>query len=290
MVVASLFFVLAVQKPDEGLADKMRPLYVREAQAYTLAVESDPETALELRKESVFVWSNPVRSTTQGSLFVWLRDGRPAALACIFSYPHRTLPGRVITHEFHALNSEKLIVKRDSPNEWVPGSGLARKELPGGPAPADTPAGRLVQLRKLAQGFSGHSVDRDGNRWELRLLATPLYRYAAARTGVVDGALFALMSNGGTDPEVLLLIEAREVEGKQHWEYACGRFSDWSLHIRYRDREVFTYVRAEATPLEQRKSQLYRIYPEKVVTPEGKVLARTEPAPGGPKLVPIEDR
>ena len=38
------------------------------------------------------------------------------------------------------------------------------------------------------------------------------------------------------------------------------------------------------------KLQLYRIYPEKVVTPEGKLLARARQTPGGPQLVPVEDK
>jgi hypothetical protein len=36
--------------------------------------------------------------------------------------------------------------------------------------------------------------------------------------------------------------------------------------------------------------QLYRIYPEKVVTAEGKLLARTRQTPDGPRLVPVEDK
>jgi hypothetical protein len=129
-------------------------------------------------------------------------------------------------------------------------------------------------MRRLAQEFAGYSVDRDNKRWDLRLLPTPLYRYPAARTGVIDGALFALVSSAGTDPEVLLLIEARQDQGKTRWEYACGRFSDWELHVQRKDKEVFSSVRSEKNPFAHDPLHLYRIYPEKVVTPEGKLLAR----------------
>src|SRR3954447_13425815 len=220
----------------------MLPIYVKEAETYSLAVESAPTKALELKKEPVFEWLNPDRAAQQGAVFLWLRDGRPAALACIFSHPHEKLPGRQIMHELHALDAEKLLVKRDEYNQWKPEAGLARKEFPDAPAPAATAGARLLQMRRLAQEFTGHSVDRDDKRWELRLLPTPLYRYPSARTGVVDGALFALMSSAGTDPEVLLLIEANEVGGKVRWEYACGRFSDWELHVSRKDTEVFASV------------------------------------------------
>jgi hypothetical protein len=274
MALLSLFLVLAADDPTGSVARKMLPIYVKEVEAYSLAVESDPRKSLELRKEPVFEWSNPIRNgVQQGVLFLWLRDGRPAALACIFSHPHEKLPGRKINHELHALDPEKLLVQRDA-------------------APAATPAARLLQMRRLAQEFTGHEIDRDGKRWEFRLLPTPLYRYPAAKTGVVDGALFALMSNAGTDPEVLLLLEARETDGKMRWEYACGRFSDLELHVHRQDKEVWSSVPSKTNTWAHDPLHLYRLYPEKVVTLEGKLLARfraTERAPWG-ELMPVEEK
>ena len=176
MLSLCLLLVPVAAAPDEGLARRMLPVYQREVEAYALAVESDPKKSLELRKVPVFEWLNPARSDQQGAVFVWLRDGRPAALACIFSHPEDKLAGRKVMHELHALDPEKLLVKRDSANEWKPQAGLKRTELAEAPAPAATPAARLVQMRKLAQEFAGHSIDRDMKRWELRLLPTPVYR------------------------------------------------------------------------------------------------------------------
>src|SRR5579885_3515532 len=113
MDIFSLTLLLAAGDPAESLAKKMLPIYLR-------AVESAPSQKLELKKEPVFEWLNPARDTQQGSVFLWLRDGRPAALACIFSSPHERLPGRRINHELHALASEKLLVKRDEYNQWHP--------------------------------------------------------------------------------------------------------------------------------------------------------------------------
>jgi hypothetical protein len=290
MGILSLMVLLAGADPDDGLAKKMLPIYVKEVETYSLAVESAPKHPLELKKEPVFECLNPARSAHQGAVFLWLRDGRPAALACIFSHPHRKLPGRLIRHELHALDPEKLVVKRDEYNQWKPQAGLARKELPDATPPALAAGTRLVQMRRLAQEFTGHEIDRDGKRWELRLLPAPLYRYPAAKSGVVDGALFALMSSDGTDPEVLLLIEAKETDGKRRWEYACGRFSDWELHVQRKDKEVFASIRSEENPFAHDPLHLYRIYPEKVVTPEGKLLARIRQTPRGPELIRVEDR
>jgi hypothetical protein len=287
--ILSLIVAIAAGQPDEGLAKKMLPIYVKEAETYSLAVESDKK-GLELKKEPVFEWLNPARNTQQGAIFLWLRDGRPAALGCFFSAPRPQWNGRQVMHELHALDPEKLLVKRDEVNQWKPEAGLTRKELPDAPAPAATPASRLIQMRKLAQEFTGHSIDRDAKRWELRLLPTPMYRYPTAKTGVIDGALFALMSSAGTDPEVLLMIEAREVEGKIQWEYACGRFSDWELRLQRKDKEVWSSVPGPTNPFSHDPQHLYRIYPEKIVNLDGKVLARIKQTAKGQEVTPVEDK
>jgi hypothetical protein len=287
-----LVLVLAADEPTDNLAKKMLPIYVKEVETYSLAVESAPKQPLELKREPVFEWLNPARNAQQGAVFLWLHEGRPAALACIFSTPHQKLPGRQITHELHALDSEKLVVKRDAFNQWKPQAGLERKELPDSGVPGATTGARLVQMRRLAQEFGGHEVDRDGKRWELRLLPTPLYRYPSAKTGVVDGALFTLVSNAGTDPEVLLLIEAKEVGGKMRWEYACGRFSDWDLHVQRKDKEVWSSIPSQTNLFANDRLHLYRLFPEKVVTMEGKLLARIRQTPKAwwGELVPVDDK
>jgi hypothetical protein len=290
----SLVLVLAADEPVESLAKKMLPIYQREVAEYSIAVESAPKQALELKKEPVFEWSNPTRSgLQQGVVFLWLRDGRPTALGCIFSYPDAKLPGRKVMHELHALDPEKLVVSRPGAlNEWAPQVGLERNELPDAGTPAATAGARLIQMRRLAQEFTGHETDSEGKRWDLRILPAPLYRYPAARSGVVDGALFTLVSNAGTDPEVLLLIEAKEVGGKLRWEYACGRFSDRALYVQRRDKEVWSSIPSETNNRRHDPLHIYRSYPDKIVTLEGKLLARiraTDKKWWG-EVIPVEDK
>jgi hypothetical protein len=289
MGLLSLLLLLVGDQPVETLAKRMLPIYAKDAAEYSIAVETAPNKVLELKQEPIFEWSNPARTAQHGALFLWLRDGRPAALVNIFSGSEP--PGhRLIRHELHALDTERLVVKRDAYNQWKPRTGLARKEFPDAAAPAAAPGARLVQMRRLAQEFTGYSVDRDGKRWELRLLPTPLYRYPPAKTGVIDGALFALMSSAGTDPEVLLLIEAREVDSRMRWEYACGRFSDWELHVQRKDSEVYASIPSASNPFAHDPLHLYRIYPEKIVTSDGKLLARIRQTPTGRQVIPVEDK
>jgi hypothetical protein len=278
MGLLTLLLLLPADEPAENLAKQMLPIYVKEAAEYAMAVESAPRQALELKKEPVFEWSNPVREgVQQGVVFLWLRDGRPAALGSIFSQPAGgKQPGRRIMHEFHALDREKLLVSRPpgALNEWKPEAGLERKELADAGTPATTVAARLLQMKRLAQEFTGHEEDSDGKRWDLRLLPAPLYRYPMAKTGVLDGALFTLVSSAGTDPEVLLLLEAREDGGKTRWEYVCARFSDRNLYVQRKEQEIWTSVRRETDTQGHDTRHLYRLYGDKVVDTDGKLLAR----------------
>ena len=277
MGVLASMLLLMLADPADTLAKTMLPVYVKEAEAYSIAPESAAGKPLELKKEPVFEWSNPTRKgLQQGVVFLWLRDGRPSALGSVFSQAHDKPVGRQLIHEMHALDPEKLVVTRPkgSTNEWVPQGGLGRAELPDAPAPAASPGGRLLQMKRLAQEFSGHSQDPEGKRWDLRLLPAPLYRYPEAKSGVTDGALFMLISTAGTDPEVLLLIEARTENGKSRWEYACGRFSDRDLHVDRKGKEVWSMVRGATSTFNNDPLHLYRVYADKVVNLEGKLLAR----------------
>jgi hypothetical protein len=295
MGILSVLLMAVAAEPDEGLAKQMLPVYLKEAAEYSIATESAPKVAMEFKKEPLFDWSNPVRAgLQQGVVFLWLRDGRPAALGSIFSQPDSKPPARQVMHEFHALDPEKLVVTRpaDALNDWKPQAGLERKELTDAAAPAATPAARLLQMRRLAQEFTGHEIDVDDKRWDLRLLPAPLYRYPAAKSGVIDGALFALISTAGTAPEVLLLIEAREVGGKLRWEYACGRFSDRSLYVQRKDKEVWSSVLSDTNTHLHDPLHLYRLYGDKVVSLDGKLLARvrvTDKKPYG-EVIPVSEK
>ena len=68
------------------------------------------ETALDNPKEPVLRWTNPAAGRVYGNTYVWLHDGRPAAVGCMFRnfHPYRTFNG-----ELTALTGTKLVAKRD---------------------------------------------------------------------------------------------------------------------------------------------------------------------------------
>jgi hypothetical protein len=289
MALLSLLVLLAADDPAESFAKKMLPIYRKDMSEYSITVESDPKKELEMLKEPVNEWTNPVREghLVEGVVFLWVRDGRPAAIGGIVSHPAPGREGIKILHEFLALDRDKLVVSRpNANNQWVPQEGLARKELSGAAAPAASREARLVQMRQLAKEFTGHIINYEGKRVELRLLPTPLYRNQDAKTGVVDGALFSLVTTEGTDPEVLLVLEAREVDGKTRWEFACGRYGVVSMYVQHKGKEVWSsVVDGKSDFWWHDRLHLYNLYPEKIVTPEGKLLARMRMTSKGEEVI-----
>ena len=98
---------------------------------------------------------------------------------------------------------------------------------------------RLIQMRAIARNFSAEATDRlDGSvRRKLRVLSKPIYRYESSRADVLDGAMFALVQ--GTDPEIVLLVEARGAKDRHVWQFALGRQNSIEMRVRYNDREIW---------------------------------------------------
>ncbi|HVX12873.1 MAG TPA: hypothetical protein VHC22_16945 [Pirellulales bacterium] len=240
------------QKADDSPGIKnsgWQPIFKEMAADYRIASPGKSDHPYTLHLPPVFRWTQPVRGGDDGAVYVWLDRGRVAVVGTIFAWPQSD-GMRVVQHEFHSFTDGPLEAVWRDRTVWSPAKGVERAALPDAPEPATGAAQRLRQIKTLAGGFTGNSIGPDGGRWELRLLSNPLYRYALDETEeVLDGALFTLTQ--GTDPEVLILIEARRVDGEYKWQYCLGRFSDYKLAVRYRDREIWTVGPGDAsTPRE----------------------------------------
>ena len=72
-------------------------------------------------------------------------------------------------------------------------------------------------------------------------MSRPLYRYEKSDGDVVDGAVFCFAM--GTDPEVILLIEAVVTAGETQWEYAFARRTSGELQGQLDGDTVWTAER-----------------------------------------------
>jgi hypothetical protein len=200
-----------------------------------MRLDSAPNEKLALLDKPILRWSNPARTNEDGAMYVWLRNGRPEVIGSIFTYKFTRVRTK---NEFHSLALGPLSAKFRGELAWKPPTaGVTFAPVDDAPAPAETARLRLIQMRQIAAQFSGDMVDAKDRRDTLRFLNQPLYRYDPSAKGVVDGAIFALVL--GTDPEVLVVLEARETPSGKRWEYACARFHYNGLTVRRKDREVF---------------------------------------------------
>ena len=178
-----------------------------------VTVDGDTRSPAELTPDPLHRWTDPTRPCSGGALWVWKSGGRPVAVLGIELYAAWSL-------EFVSL-STGLVEAQDGQLRWRPQkAGVEFREITRAPAPADDQPMRLRQMKDLVKRISA-SEFYDGKHYALRLLPHPIDRYADPVSGVIDGAMFIYAN--GTNPEVLLLIEARRKgTGTPAWSYAAA--------------------------------------------------------------------
>lgn len=230
--------------PPEGAAaiDKERARRMEQMLAatddYELWKGRDDEQRLLRLEGPVLRWSNPLRSTGDGAVFIWTDETgakRPAAVMCIYG---NDIGG--VDHEWQSLALEPIRAAYRGATVWRPQTaGLEFHKLADAAEPvAATPARRLAQMHRLLRDFDA-TVAKQPRQRDLRALTHPIYRYGDAQSEVADGAVFAFAQ--ATDPEILLLLEARR-QGTEpaSWWWAAARMSGWHLDLRHRGELVWT--------------------------------------------------
>jgi hypothetical protein len=247
---------------------RLLELYTEEAAGYTIHRDAAGKEQLKLRREPVYLWRNQVRNGEQdGAVFVWTYRGRAEVIGTFFSYPPTGT--RDLCHEFHSLSLSVLDVAR-SPreNRWTPRApGIALAPIAGAPKPALSGPQRVPQMRSLAREFSAETRDGEDKHWDLRLLPQPLYRYESTDPDVLDGAVFAFVTSAGTDPEAILVIEARKPAsgGEPFWQYAVGRFTDLNLAVRHKATVVFTALLIPFGGTDQDGQYRYHVFKDRAI-------------------------
>jgi hypothetical protein len=156
----------------------------------------------------------------------------------VFSYLVRGNESlRTVTHSVHSLSLKPLQGSFESQSSWrFPTAGIDPKLIPNAPPPSHSAQGQ-TQMRELARGFSA-AVNLEGEMQGLRLLPQPLFRNQTSSAKVLDGALFAFVL--GTDPELMLLLQAQHTDTGYSWHYATARFSDLPITFRHRGSHLWT--------------------------------------------------
>jgi hypothetical protein len=142
--------------------------------------------------------------------------------------------------ELLSLADNAVVLEAKPGWKWFPKtSGIDWKPVADAPAVGTTPVQRAAQMKEIARRFSATGIYQNGNEVvELRLMDRPLSRYSDPDHGLVDGALFAFA--GGTNPEVLLLVECRQATGeKPGWYHGFARMGAGKVVARLGEATVW---------------------------------------------------
>jgi hypothetical protein len=218
----------------------LHEIYLREASEYKFFLDDQKRQELKLRREPVMRWTSD--NDYNGEVFVWTHHGAAAIVGCVFSGPQGKAR-RGIVHEFHSLVPNPLYPGARGGSGWLPQEpGIKLDQVADAPAPAANQARRLAQMRELSRRFTAQ-VQRENSKWEMRLLTQPIFRYEISDetepSAIVDGGVFSFVWTAGTDPEVLLVLEARRTDKGVQWYYAPARFTNCEAWLQYRGKEVW---------------------------------------------------
>lgn len=193
---------------------------------YEVVYPGAPPQVARLHEKPLLRWTNPVTVVKDGTLVVFARGGRPDVVSEFQIHGERAA-----AVEFSPIRFEGMQLKRNGQIVFSADHGWFKfQDLADAPKPAGKPAQRLVQMRKLAERFA--VIDLFGwnedaiERYTLRLMPQPVYRYEEPDEKI-DGALFVFAQ--GTNPEAVLLIEARRDDEKPGWRYGFAPTTIYEL-------------------------------------------------------------
>lgn len=202
-----------------------------------VAVESKPTAKpATLRPEPVFRYSDAVRDFPDATIWVWEVDHQPVAICKL---ERVGTPGLGWQFCFASISDQIVTANWSDRFEWrAREAGVRWKSVSDAPAPRETEASRLIQMRQLARPFSGVIRNPKTQGQEMRLLPTPILRYGEAKSDVHDGAVFGLTSNG-TNPDMLLLLQTtKSAAGKDEWQYGLHGMTGDEVEIQLQDKVV----------------------------------------------------
>jgi hypothetical protein len=208
------------------------------ASIHVFAVPGKKESEVKLLAEPVLRYSDNTRRNNEATLWIWGSAGRPTAIVAIELYPQRP-KGPEWLYEIASLSTGLIAVEREASIAWTARKpGLELTTMEGSSPPADKPNRRLVQMKELRGRFSAHEFEGTDGRIELRPLSTPLYRYEHAAGNILDGAIFSFAS--GTNPEVLLILEAHQAKDSAAWRYGLVQMTGGKAVVQLDDKEVWS--------------------------------------------------
>jgi hypothetical protein len=250
-LLISLILFLGLETVGDGPQGSDKPverLRAMRAIADGVAMEQisgDDRQKLERLAEPVYRFDDPARQYSDGTVWVWCRSGRPAALLTL-SKDRSPAEGLRWIAELTSMAPGPISATVSGFGTWHPsGAGVLMQKIPNAPLPAEDATKRLRQMKELVRQIKAYEFFKPGNqpsveRYELRVLPQPVYRYADEGSGLIDGGMFVI--SYGLNPELALLVEARrDGSSVPAWHYGFARIAIAEIHVDFENKEIWSH-------------------------------------------------
>jgi hypothetical protein len=247
----SMILVLGLAAAGDGPKGADQPverLRVMRAMADGITMEptsSGARLGLERLPEPVYRFDDPARQHSDGTVWLWCRSGRPAALLTL-SKDRSPSEGLRWIYELTSMSPGPISATVRGFGTWRPSdAGVLMQKFPKAALPAEDATKRLRQMKELVRQIKAYELYKPDNqpsveRYELRVLPQPVYRYADEGSGSIDGAMFII--SYGLNPELALLVEAlRDGSSVPTWHYGFARIAIADVHVAFENKEIWSH-------------------------------------------------
>lgn len=242
IVSLAIFRSLSAEDPPKKVEPSQAVKEAREHMAeFTVdSAAKDRAGPIEMLPNPLLTYGDAARNNEAGTLWAWGKSGRPVAFLELYRNVGKDQPW---VHALTLTSPELIQLKGPTGQRWTPKkSHFALRDVPGSPEVGSQLAMRLRQMKEISRRFEAHEFwDPNNSRFEMRLLVQPVHRYQDEAAKVIDGTVFVLAH--GTNPEVLVQIEASAGEKSPRWKYSLVRLGSAELHVSIDGKEVWTEPR-----------------------------------------------
>jgi hypothetical protein len=210
------------------------------AEASDVRFAADDKPA-QLIASPVFRYDDQPRRFIDATMWIWTDGVRPVACQKIEARRHVNTNKPLWGYCFTSLSADPVAARWPADRDWTSTeAGIAFQPVPGTDSPAATSAARRRQAREIARRFACRMLvnPRTNETAEMRLLTTPIYEYADPESKLLLGAVFGFEMNG-TNPDLLVLVEARGEGDTLAWHFAPARMTTGGLTLKYGDKTVW---------------------------------------------------
>lgn len=234
-----------VNENDAGVQARL----VKLAAEFRFSTVGESSTALKNAEDPLLSFTNPIRARGQvGAIFLWSLDNRPAVLGSLWTFRGQNDSTR-LSIELHSLSQQGIqaeLPKFESPRRSLPdfnppAPAIQWSQLSDASLRPSPPALLRSKIRRHAERFSADVIDpQTGAAQALRILPKPLYEFQT--DDVAFGAVFAFVL--ATDPELIVVFEARKAANGVELHYAFARMTGRPLNVKVDGADAWKVDRA----------------------------------------------